>query len=127
VIFIIIILDYKINGTRLLSLGSGLLLISKTSICTAGIIYKLLLVLYLEDFSYYLIIDSLSINALFPVVVNSNGDAELVIQGYRFILSSSSMLAALPELRKAFNVQDGLLWKIVELLNEDLIVFYLIC
>jgi hypothetical protein len=127
VIFITIILDHKMNGTRLLSLGSGSSPTSKTSICTAGTIHKLLSVLHLEDFSYYLIMDSSSTNALFPVVVDPNGDAELVIQGYRFILSSSSMSAASPELRKAFNVQDGSPWKIVELPNEDPIVFYLIC
>jgi hypothetical protein len=66
-------------------------------------------------------------DAPLPVVVDPNGDTELVVQGYRFILSSSSMSAASPELRKAFNVQDSSPWKIVELPNEDPIVFYLIC
>jgi hypothetical protein len=66
-------------------------------------------------------------NSTSQVFVDPNGDVELVIQSYRFVVSSSRMSATSPEFRKVFDVQDSSSSKRVELSNEDPVVFYLIC
>jgi hypothetical protein len=61
------------------------------------------------------------------VFADPDGDVDLVIQGYVFVVSSSKMSATSPEFRKVFTSHDSLLRKTVELPNENAIAFHLVC
>jgi hypothetical protein len=63
----------------------------------------------------------------FQVFTDPDGDVDLVIQGYMFVVSSSKMSAISPEFLRVFTTYDSLLRKTVELPNEDPLAFHLIC
>jgi hypothetical protein len=65
--------------------------------------------------------------SLFHVFTDPDGDVDLVIQGYIFVVSSSKMSAISPEFLRVFATYDSLLRQTVELPNEDPIAFHLIC
>ncbi|KAJ6201956.1 hypothetical protein J3E72DRAFT_391675 [Bipolaris maydis] len=55
------------------------------------------------------------------------GDVEVQIQGHRFLICSSVMLATSPEFQKLLTTQHGTLRKRLELPDEDPVAFHLIC
>jgi hypothetical protein len=58
---------------------------------------------------------------------HENRDDEILIKHSRIPVSSSIMLQLLPEFHKLFTTQQGSLLKRIKLLNEDPVVFSIIC
>jgi BTB/POZ domain len=56
-----------------------------------------------------------------------NGDVEIRIQHFRFLVSSSIMSQTSPEFCRLFTNQKGSLRECIELPDEDPLVFHLIC
>ncbi|EDU47792.1 hypothetical protein PtrSN002B_009929 [Pyrenophora tritici-repentis] len=61
------------------------------------------------------------------IPIDPNGNVDLVIQGYRFLVSASRMSAISPKFGQIFNDPDHLSQRTVELPSEDPVAFRFIC